>query len=90
MTPDELMDEWNTQEDPDERDKILEVLQTPGVNLFPSETVNSWEREAGLYPDIDDPNFTEKLMKKQEFIENMQESLREAQKRGDNLCDTER
>lgn len=90
MTPDELIDEWNTQEDPDERDKILEVLQTPGVNLFPSETVNSWEREAGLYPDIDDPNFTEKLMKKQEFIENMQESLREAQARGDNLCDTER
>ena len=90
LEPQQLLKFWDTVSDPVERDKILEVLQSPGVNLFPSEKVNYWEKEAGLYPDIDDPNFTEKLMKKQEYIENMQDSLKEAQRRGENMCDTER
>lgn len=87
LSPDEIIKVWETEEDFEKRDKLLRVLQDK--KLFPSDHMNSWEKEAGLYPDIDDPNFTEKLIKKQEFIENMQEGLRSAQKRGDNLCDTE-
>ena len=87
---DELLTLWDSEPDMAKRDTILAELERR--NLFPSTAMNSWETEAGLYPDSDDPRFIEKLMKKQEFIENVQESLGEQQRRGDadNLCDTER
>ena len=88
ISNDEILSLWGVEDDMTKRDEILEELERR--KLFPSDIMNTWEKEAGLYPDTTDRRFTEKLMKKQEFIENMQEGLREAQKRGDNLCDTER
>ena len=85
---DELLTLWDSETNMTTRDAILTELERR--KLFPSSQTNSWETEAGLYPDSDDPRFIEKLMKKQEFIENAQESLGEQQRRGDNLCDTER
>ena len=87
-TDDELLTVWDSETDMARRDNIMTELERR--RLFPSTAMNSWETEAGLYPDSDDPRFIEKLMKKQEFIENVQESLGEQQRRGDNLCDTER
>lgn len=89
-TDDELLTVWADvlEDNMERRDSILAEMQKR--KLFPSSEMSSWETEAGLYPDSDDPRFMEKLMKKQEFIENAQESLGEQQKRGDNLCDTER
>jgi len=89
-TDDELLTVWaDVEEDNmDRRDAIVAELERR--KLFPSADTGRWELEAGLYPDSDDPRFIEKLMKKQEFIENRQESLGEQQRRGDNLCDTER
>ena len=87
-TDDEIITMWDMETDMATRDVILEELERR--KLFPSDIVNSWEKEAGLYPDTNDKNFIQKLMKKQEFIENMQEGLRAAQERGDNFCDTEK
>lgn len=87
-TDDEIITMWDMETDMTTRDVILEELERR--KLFPSDIVNSWEKEAGLYPDTNDKNFIQKLMKKQEFIENMQEGLRAAQERGDNFCDTEK
>ena len=89
-TDDEILTLWDTETDMAKRDLILKELQRPGRNLFPSKAMSSWEVEAGLYPDSEDPRFIEKLMQKQEFLENFQESLGEQQRRGENLCDTER
>ena len=49
-----------------------------------------WEEEAGLYPDTEDPRFTEKLMQKQEFAENKQLTIAEQQKEGVNPCDPDK
>jgi hypothetical protein len=89
-TDDELLTVWSdvTENNMDRRDALVAELERR--KLFPSAAMSTWETEAGLYPDSDDPRFIEKLMKKQEFIENRQESLGEQQRRGDNLCDTER
>ncbi len=78
---------WETEYNMTFRDDILEELVRR--RLFPS-AVGSWESEAGLYPDTNDPRFIEKIMIKQEFIENKQESLQQQQNQGDKLCDTTR
>ena len=86
-TDDELLTAWETEDNLTFRDDILDELERR--RLFPSIT-HQWESEVGLYPDTNDPRFVEKIMIKQEFIENRQESLGEQQRRGDNLCDTQR
>ena len=85
-TDTELLQVWESERDMTRRDAILTELQ--GRRLFPTAAMDTWEHEAGLYPDSDDPRFIEKLMEKQEFIENRQESLGEQQKRGEDLCNT--
>ena len=82
----ELLEVWEKERKMDVRDEIYTVLKNR--NLFPNGEMNTWEHEAGLYPDSDDPRFIEKLMVKQEFIENRQESLQEQQQKGENLCNT--
>jgi len=91
-TDDELMTLWENEDNLTIRDNILEELERR--KLFPTIT-EQWETEAGLYPDTSDPRFIEKIMIKQEFIENRQESLGEQQQRErlqeeNNLCDVGR
>ena len=87
VSDDQLLTLWEGEMDFDRRDRIMKEMKDR--ELFPSAITASWEHEAGLYPDSDDPRFIEKLMEKQEFIENRQESLREVQKRGTDLCNAE-
>jgi hypothetical protein len=54
------------------------------------ESMDAWEEEGGLYPDLDDPRFTEKLMAKQEFAEAKQRSVAEQMREGVNPCDPDR
>ena len=89
----ELLRLWETTTDMASRDEIFREMEEK--NLFPSQAMNTWELEAGLYPDSSDPRFIEKLMKKQEFIEDRQEGLRDQQrleqlKPSKNLCNTDR
>ena len=69
-TKEELLEHWNKESDMKIRDNL--ILELKRRKLFPSEETNAWESESGLYPETNDPNFTEKLMHKQEFLENIQ------------------
>ena len=84
MDDQELLVEWQKERNLDKRDELYKKMEEH--NLFPSDAMKTWELEAGLYPDSDDPRFIERLMMKQEFIENRQETYKEQQKRGDKSC----
>ena len=75
QTRDELLLAWRIERDMGTRDRILQEMQERGV--FPHEEEKLLEDEAGLYPDIEDPLFLPKLLRKQEFAENRQLSLLE-------------
>ena len=45
------------------------------------------ESQFGLYPDLDDPRFHEKLFHKLEFAENKQLSFKELKTKSDTICD---
>jgi hypothetical protein len=77
----QLLQRWNTETNFGRRNVILKQLENAG--LFPSDGEDEIEKEAGLYPDLPDPQnklynhrFIEKLLSKQEFIENRQQSIR--------------
>ena len=54
------------------------------------EDQDHWEDLAGLYPDLDDPRFIEKLMSKREFAEAKQPDIQSQIDAGVNPCDTEK
>ena len=54
------------------------------------EDQDNWEDLAGLYPDLDDPQFIEKLMEKREFAEAKQPDIQSQIDAGVNPCDTEK
>ena len=66
----ELLDTWESMIDFKERDDLMKVLQQR--NLFPSQSMESWEFQTGAYPDIIDPSFLQKLLSKREFAESLQ------------------
>jgi hypothetical protein len=71
----------------DKRDELMGKITELGLYPRIMEAMDAWEEEAGLYPDTEDPRFTEKLMQKQEFAENKQDSIAEQAKEGVNPCD---
>ena len=72
-SPEELIDLWSTEKDFTERDRIVqEMIEN---DIFPSEDQAEFEKE-GLYPDIQDPEFLSKLMKKKEYKESTQPSVK--------------
>jgi hypothetical protein len=83
----ELLDEWYNQTDMAKREVTYKMLKER--NLFPSDKMNTWETEAGLYPDTEDPAFIHKIMVKQEFAENLQDSLATQQRDKKNPCDSQ-
>jgi hypothetical protein len=87
----EILRRWNSYElSFEERDALLnEIMQDRELDLYPSvfSEMDEWEAEAGLYPDVQDPKFTEKLMRKQEFAENKQLRVRDQMEDQVNPCD---
>jgi hypothetical protein len=57
-------------------------------DTFPQLQEDDYEHQAGLYPDIEDPNFIPKLMRKKEFQESKQESVADVLARGEDKCAT--
>ncbi len=57
-------------------------------DTFPQREEDEYERQAGLYPDIEDPNFIPKLMRKKEFQESKQESVADVLTRKEDKCAT--
>ena len=74
LTPDELLDKWDTETDFKVRDRLVKELQKR--NLFPSAAMTEWEYQTGAYPDLLDPEFLKKLLAKREFAESLQHEWR--------------
>jgi len=70
-TNDELREQWLVETDPAVREELIQQMMASG--LFPDDT--DYESEYGLYPDLEDPNFIQKLFNKREFGENQTESI---------------
>ena len=56
----QLIARWNSERNMDIHDLLFEEIQRR--KLYPQAAINTWEHEAGLYPDTDDPYFIEKIM----------------------------
>lgn len=74
MKAPELFSAWNTEKNPKARGEIMISLAKRGLTegpsaAYPSEPVAVREREAGLYPDPEDPQFAARLYEKREFYE---------------------
>jgi superfamily II DNA or RNA helicase len=89
MAGEDILKEWETLP-LDRRDELMETIEARGLYPRIMTVMDVWEAEAGLYPDTEDPRFTEKLMQKQEFAENKQDSIAEQQRDGVNPCDPEK
>lgn len=95
-TPDELQYLWRTTRNSEERGLLYKYLsEVHNPPFFPTgsmsgggpsqEEVNEMEKDYGLYPSLDDPQFHQKLLQKLEFAENKQGAITDAD-RELNLC----
>ena len=70
----DLLELWNTETDTAKRDILLARMQQEG--LFPATFMKQWEDDTGAYPsqdpDLQDPEFLQKLLAKREFAESLQ------------------
>jgi len=88
---DEILRQWNGYELTfEQRDALLEDIRSLGLYPEIMKASDEWEAEAGLYPDTQDPKFAEKLMRKQEFAENKQDSIAKQLEDGVNPCDPDK
>lgn len=86
-----LLEMWNDYTlSFEERDKLIESLHKNGLLPRTQTDMDEWEIQGGLYPDLDDPRFAEKIMRKQEFAENKQESILTQMESNVNPCDPDR
>lgn len=79
-----LLEKWRSVEDFNERDEILRQLQENGI--FPTEYEETLELDGGLYPDLNDPHFLPKLLRKREFQESKQKPIAESIALGEDRC----
>jgi hypothetical protein len=79
-----LLERWRTETDFTARDELLEQLVEN--NIFPGKDEEEYELSAGLYPGLDDPEFLPKLMRKREFQESKQTSVRDSMIEGVDKC----
>ena len=84
-TNEEILDLWMSETDFERRDQILVALKER--KLFPENETKRMETEGALYPDVEDPLFIQKLLRKREFAENKQRSMAEILEEGEDLCD---
>jgi len=79
-----LLARWRSETDFTARDALLEELMEN--NIFPGKEQEEYEKEGGLYPDVQDPNFLAKLIRKREFQESKQPSVKESMEDGVDRC----
>lgn len=87
----DILRKWNSHElSFAERDALLQQIESRGLYPKIMEANDEWETEGGLYPDIEDPRFAEKIMRKQEFAENKQDSIATQMENDVNPCDPDK
>ena len=80
-----LIERWRGEQDFDKRDELLQNMKE--ANLFPVDDQAEWED--GLYPDLRDPGFLPKLIRKREFLESKQKTVKESLAEGDKCRSSE-
>lgn len=78
-----LLEKWRKETDFDERDELLHQMEIAGI--FPKEQ-DQYEIDGGLYPDLRDPSFLPKLLRKREFQESKQKSIKDSLAEGGDKC----
>ena len=87
----DILRRWNSHELTfAQRDTLLAQMESRGLYPKAMAALDEWETEGGLYPDVEDPRFAEKIMRKQEFAENKQESIAKQMENGVNPCDPDK
>ena len=83
-----LLERWRNVsiQDTETRDEILNQLIEN--RIFPGKEQEEYEIDGRLYPDSDDPKFVVKLMKKREFQDSKQKSVKESFMEGEERCRT--
>lgn len=79
----DLLERWRKETDFDERDELLHEMESAGI--FPKEQ-DQYEMDGGLYPDLRDPSFLPKLLRKREFQESKQKSIKDSLAEGVDKC----
>ena len=80
-----LIERWRGEKDFAKRDELLQEMEES--NLFPVDDQAAWED--GLYPDLKDPDFLPKLIRKREFLESKQKTVKESLAEGDKCRSSE-
>ena len=91
--PKRWQEEWTSQRDFSERDKLIAEFQTYTAPIKASLMKNitqegQRELEGALYPDIEDTTFLSKLLRKREFRETRQTKITDTSLK-DNVCDVQ-
>ncbi len=88
----QLLERWDVETDFKKRNELLQQMTELG--LFPEEEETKLETKYGLYPDLPDPqsklynrDFLKKLLRKQEFIEDRQEGIKDRLEKDDTVQD---
>jgi hypothetical protein len=84
---DAIFQRWRTEPEEEERERLLQQLFKNGA--YPKEMSDyqeAWDISGGFYPDYSDPNFIPKLMRKREFQESSQKSIKDALALGEDKC----
>jgi len=71
-----------------ERDTLVKEMQAK--RIFPEAHESAYEDTGSLYPDASDPDFIQKLLKKREFAESKQRSIKDQLEDTINPCDPDR
>ena len=80
-TKQRYLDKWLTEEDFSRRDALSRQLVDKG--FVPTETIKSVEKEAGIYPDVENTELPRKLFYKKEFYDARAEAFSVLKDKGD-------
>lgn len=79
-----LLERWRAEDDIAVQAQLLQEILDNGI--FPTGDHPSWESDGGLYPDLQDENFLPTLMRKREFQESKQKTIKESMEEGIDRC----
>lgn len=69
LSDEQLLNLWRVEQNMNARNRIIKEMQTPTRKLFPTDDTTRDLADGGLYPDVEDPNFVARLLKKAEFAD---------------------
>ena len=69
LSDEQLLNLWRVEQNMNARNRIIKEMQSPTRKLFPTNDTAKNLADGSLYPDVEDPNFVARLLKKAEFAD---------------------